>query len=199
MFTYAPDTLSDKQRRKFTFRNILRYNHISKFDSISKVNNGVLNNVVKSFDVLTKQTEDVNFKLSENARNFMSTDNRSSLPNSNKFFNKFQNNGTSYFVPKDSSRDPDYVDSTMGYKSSYSMLLNENIVRILIHGDSYLCAGDLIELNLPEVSGTTEKKTKDRMNSGNYLITKLRHILTIGNEGKPKHKIALDCLRMGYK
>jgi hypothetical protein len=102
-------------------------------------------------------------------------------------------------MAKDTSRGNDYIDSTIGSKSAYAALLNQNAVRILVYGDSYLAAGDLIQLNLPETAGTTEKKNMDRNNSGNYLVTKLRHILTMEEGGKPKHQISIDCVRMGYK
>jgi hypothetical protein len=101
-------------------------------------------------------------------------------------------------VPKDTARGNDFVHATLGLKNAYTLLLNQNIIRILTYGDSYLSVGDVIEVNLPEVSGTTEKKTKDRLSSGNYLVTKLRHNITMEEGGKPKHTISMDCVKIGY-
>lgn len=200
VFTYAPDTISDKERQQYAFRNIIRYTHLGKFDSIEKINSGVVVNTVQAFDILTKQVATTKFNLSEKAKSFVSTDNKGRLPNSTEFVEKYSKSASKkFFMAKDSSRGDDYIDTNLGSKSAYASLLNQNAVRILIYGDSYLTAGDLIQLDLPELSGTTEKKVSDRNNSGNYLITKLRHILTMEEGGKPKHQISLDCVRMGYK
>jgi hypothetical protein len=199
-FTYAPDTNSDTARQQYAFRNILRYSHLGKFDSIEKIGGGVVSSAVESFDILTKQTEITEFKLADKARQFTSTDKKSSLPNSSSFIEKYTNaTSKKFYVSKDSSKGNDFVDVNMSIKNAFASLLNQNSVRIMVNGDTYLSAGDLIELTLPEVSGTTEKKTKDRLNSGNYIITKLRHIITVEEGNKPKHLITMDCARMGYK
>lgn len=199
-FTYAPDTNSDKDRQQYSFRNIIRYNHLGKFNSIDKLNSGVMTNVVRAFDILTKSTETTDFKLGEKAKNFVTTENKSRLPNSSEFIEKYSKSSPrKFFLAKDTSRGNDYIDASLGSKTAYAALLNQNAVRILIHGDNYIAAGDLIKLNLPETSGTTEKKTSDRNSSGNYLVTKLRHIITMEEGGKPKHQISIDCVRMGYK
>lgn len=198
-FTFAPATGTDKQRSQYSFRNILNYQNNSRFDSVSKVASGVVNNTVEAFNVLTKQTEIVRFNLAEKAKTFASADSKSRLPNSTGFMERFNNTDKNYFMSKDSSKGNDYLDSLYGSKNSYSLLLNENVLRVLINGDSYISAGDVVKLNLPDTSGTSEKKAGDRMNSGNYIITKLRHIISTEQGAKPKHQIAFDCARMGYK
>ena len=199
-FTYAPDTSSDKTRMQYAFRNILRFKNTGKFDSIEKMESGVITGFVESLDIFTKQKDKIEFKLAEKAKTFTSTDNKSKLPNSNEFIERIsQTPGKRFYMTKDSSKGNDFIDVNFSTKFAYLKLLNQNSVRVLVHGDTYLAAGDLIELNLPEVSGTTEKKNFDSFNSGNYLITRLRHIITVEEGGKPKHSISMDCARMGYK
>jgi hypothetical protein len=198
-FTYAPATNADKQRSQYSFRNILNFQNSSRFDSINKITSGTINNTVEAFNMLTKQTEVVRFNFAEKAKTFVSTDPKSRVPNSTGFLERFNNTDKNYFMAKDSSKGNDYLDSMYGSKNAYSMLLNENVLRVLINGDSYISAGDVVKLNLPDTSGTTEKKAGDRMNSGNYIITKLRHIISTEQGAKPKHQIAFDCARMGYK
>jgi len=198
-FTYAPDTSSDKQRDQYAFRNIIRYTHLGKFDSVNKSTSGTINNTVTSFDVLTKGVEVTNFNLLEKGKTFTSSDKKGTLPNTNQFLENFNKPAKNFYMPKDSSKGNDFLDANYGSKFAYASLFNENSVRVLVHGDTYLSVGDLIRLELPEMSGTTEKKVSDRLNTGNYLITKLRHIITMEEGGKPKHQIAMDCARMGYK
>jgi len=199
-FTYAPDTKSDKSREQYAFRNIIRYQHLDKFNSVEKIIEGAVVNTVESFDILSKELETITFKLAEKASTFTSTDSKASLPNSNQFIDTHTKSAAkNFFVPKDSSRGTDFIENHLGAKQAYSTLINQNTVRILVNGDNYIATGDVIELVLPEVSGTTERKTKDRLNSGNYLITRLRHIITMEDGNKPKHQIAMDCSRLGYK
>lgn len=199
IFTHAPDTKSDNERDQYKFRNIINYQHLGRFDTVNKIQGGMLNTEVQSFDILTKTlTSDV-YSLSENARLYPTTDGKNKLPNTNEFITRYE--GTSpnrMVVPKDSARGDDFIHATLGLKNAYTLLINQNIIRILIHGDSYMSVGDVIEVNLPEVSGTTEKKTKDRLSSGNYLVTKLRHNITMEEGGKPKHTISMDCVKIGY-
>jgi hypothetical protein len=199
-FIYSPDTKSDKERSAFAFRNIINFTHLSKFDSIDKLQSGHINTEVQHFDIFTKDTGSNNAKLSEKMSTFVSGDGKSRMSSSPMFIEKYNNNARSkFFIPKDSSRGDDFLDISLGVKNSYAALLNQNAVRVLVPGDNYLSVGEVVELSLPEVSGTTERKTKDRMNSGNYLITKLRHIITMEEGGKPKHMISMDCAKVGYK
>lgn len=201
VFTYASDTNSDNQRSQYAFRNILRYLHLNKFDTIEKAGGGALSSSAESFDILTKQTETVNFNLAEKMSLFTGTDEKGRLPNTNDFLRKNTNNNplAGFFVPKDSSKGNDFIDVNIAIKNAFNTLLNQNTLRIMVHGDNYLSAGDLLKINLPEVSGTSDKKNNDRLNSGNYLVSKLRHIITMEEGAKPKHKITMDCVRMGYK
>ena len=200
IFTYAPNTNSDKKTKQFAFRNIINYTHLGKFDTVYKMQEGLLSTEVRSFDILTKTMSRERYNLSDSSRLFESIEKKSKLPNTNEFISKNESTvPKQFFVAKDTSRGDDYIHSTIGIKNAFSLLLNQNVIRILVNGDNYLAAGDLIEIELPEVSGTTERKTKDRHNSGNYLVTKLRHNITMEEDGKPKHTISMDCAKVGYK
>lgn len=199
-FTRAPDTSSDKSRMQYAFRNILRFNHTGKFDSIEKIGSGSIVNEVKSFDIHSKQVETTVFKFAEKARQFTTGDKKATLPNSTSFIEQqTKTTPRKFFMSKDFTKGNDFIDINMGIKESFSNMLSQNSVRVLVNGDNYLSAGELIQLNLPETSGTTEKKNNDRLNSGNYLIARLRHMITMEEGFKPKHQISMDCIRMGYK
>ena len=155
----------------------------------------------ESFDILTKQTQVFSFNLADKASLFTGTDEKGRLPNTNDFIRKNINNNPlkGFFVPKDSSKGNDFIDTNIAIKNAFNTLLNQNILRIMVHGDNYLSAGDLLKINLPEVSGTTDRKANDTLNSGNYLVSTLRHIITMQEGTKPKHKITMYCVRLGYK
>jgi hypothetical protein len=74
------------------------------------------------------------------------------------------------------------------------------IMQITIYGDSTITAGDVIKCQLPEASGLT-KGEKNPINedsaitSGNYMVTKCRHMLTF-NE-KAEYAQALELVKDG--
>ena len=63
------------------------------------------------------------------------------------------------------------VQSVMRYNQLFSV-----VTSITIDGDFTLKAGDMISLDLPEVSGETD--TIDKKRSGNYVIASLQHYIT---------------------
>lgn len=197
-FTRAPDIKSDRQREQRAWRNITRFEHLTKFDTISKMNAGMFKNTVISFDLLSKSVENTEFKMHEQLKVFETGEKKASLPNTDKIV-KEANAGAPYymFAPKDSSKGNNYLTDLMGYRHGFIQLFNQNIVRCMVYGDNYLTVGDMIKLNLPESSGTTEKKVDDKRFSGNYMITKLRHII-YQVDRKFKHDITMDCNKIGY-
>ena len=197
-FTYMPDTKSDKQREAYAFRNLIRYEHLSKFDTIEKFTSGMFKNVARSFDILTKQVSETLFQLKDQAHKFETGEKKAVIPNSQKIIDEAMQGAPTYmFMPKDSSKGNDYVGDLIGYRHSFVKLFNQIVTRCMIHGDNYLSVGDLVSLNLPDTSGTTEKKSGDKRFSGNYLITKLRHII-VQEDRKFKHSITFDCNKIGF-
>ena len=198
VFTYSPDTISDKQRQAHAFRNLQRYEHLSKFDTIDKMSGGMFKNTVRSFDMLSKGFEETEFELKKQAHKFETGDKKAKIPNSEKIISE-ANRGAPYymFAPKDSSRGNDFVSDLMGYRHSFVKLFNQNVTRCMAYGDNYLTVGDMVELNLPDMSGTTEKKAPDKRFSGKYMITKLRHIIT-QEDKKYKHNVVFDCNKIGF-
>lgn len=198
VFTYSPDTISDKQRQAYAFRNLQRFEHLSKFDTIDKMSGGMFKNTVRSFDLLSKEFGETLFELDKQAHKFETGDKASKLPNTQKIINESVAGRPYYtFTPKDSSKGNDFIADLSGYRHAFVKLFNQNVTRCMAYGDNYLTVGDMIQLNLPDTSGTTEKKSNDARFSGKYMITKLRHIIT-QEDKKFKHNIAFDCNKIGF-
>lgn len=197
-FTYNPDVISDKQRAAFAFRNIQRFEHLTGFDTIDKMTGGMLNNAVRSFDMFTKDFGEVAFKLKEQVQKFETGNKNTSVPNTQKIIGEAERGAPHYiFTPKDSSKGNDYIADLYGYRMSFIKMFNQNIIRCMVYGDNFLSVGSMVNLNLPDTSGTTGKKSNDPKYSGNYLITKLRHIIT-QEDKKYKHNVVFDCNKIGY-
>jgi hypothetical protein len=92
----------------------------------------------------------------------------------------------------------DYAYRTQGVfeslqkRNSKLLELNYGVnVSMKITGNTTIAVGQLINLIVP-VTGRTHDKENDQYMSGNYLITKLRHIFT---QADKKHEIALNAVK----
>lgn len=198
LFTYAPTTNTDKHREAFSFRNIQRYQHLSKFDTVDKISGGLFRNTSRYYDMQTKEFREISFELDKQLTKFETGEKKAAVPNTNKLINEAKEGSPFYmFSAKDSSKGNDYITDFVGYRRAFTKLFNQNVTRVMVYGDNYLSVGDVVTLELPDTSGTTEKKTKDQRFSGNYMITKLRHLI-VQEDKKFKHHITFDCNKAGY-
>lgn len=197
-FTHSPNITSDNATQQHAFRNITRMQHLTKFDTIDKLSTGQFKNRVLSYDMLSKGISSTEFNLVEQAKVFETGEKKTKLTNTDALI-RTANNVTPFimFAPKDTSKGNDYVTDLLGYRQAFTTMFNQNIVRCMVYGDNYLSVGDMVTLNLPDTSGTTEKKVGDKRYSGNYMITKLRHMI-YQVDRKFKYDIAMDCNKIGY-
>jgi len=199
VFVHATDTQTDNKREQRAWRNIVRYEHISKHDSVSKLMKGMYNNNVKTWDIFTKKVQDTNFVYQQKEGMILNAagDEMARTPNSSRFVSEYGSDiSVKYFMPLDSSKGKDYLPDYHGSKSAYGVLFNQNITRCLIRGDNNIKAGDVVTLKLPDTTGLTDTVDEDGMYSGNFLITRLRHIIYF-NKDNIKHDIAMDCNKIG--
>ena len=68
---------------------------------------------------------------------------------------------------------------------------------ITIYGDSEIAVGDVITLNIDETNGLQSKEAKEASTimSGNYLVAKVRHVLTLSDT--PEYYMALEVIKDG--
>ena len=100
-----------------------------------------------------------------------------------------------FFSVKDGSKPQIYINDMIGAKNSFVHLLNNDITRVKIPGDTGLAVGQVVKLEMPVLEGTTGRKNFDEVASGSYLILRLRHMFTLTQ--KNKHFIVFDCAQIG--
>lgn len=196
-FNVQQNTMGSKEAQANAFRTIKRFESISRSDTNKKTNSGIYKAVTKTFDLNTKSVGTQDFSLKDAFSSFeKTTTGKAQIPNTDDFINNFGSSiPKQFFTLKDTTRPDNFIDTAISIRNSFAVLLNSDITRVLIHGDSGLKAGDMIQLNFPTPEGTTGKKKEDTQLSGNYLIIRLRHIITPST--KNKHEIAFDCVKMG--
>ena len=195
-FYYFSNGQKDKNSEALMFRSIIEYENIGRTDLTDMIQQGGIKNRVKTFDIFSKKVSDVTFDMTQKFSQMVGSDKKNTLNISESMIKDFANEPTfNFFIPKDTNRKENFLENMMGARLAYQQLFNSNFVRAYIPGDSSIKAGDVIELNLPKASGTTEAKGTDDLVDGNYIVTRLRHNIT--TVGKTKHYISLDCNKVG--
>lgn len=195
-FYYYQDGQRDTGSEALMFRNIIDYENISRTDVTELIQDGGVKNRVRYFDIFTKSVKDITFDMTEKLSSIVSTDKSSSMNISDSMMQKYASNPTfNFYIPKDTDRKENFIEGMMGARQSFSKLFNSNILRLYIVGDSTIKAGDVINVNFAKAEGLTGGVSTDDPNNGNYIITRIRHILT--TSGKLKHYISLDCNKVG--
>jgi hypothetical protein len=195
VFNAEQNTMANKEAQANSYRTLLDYQIINRSDSVKKAQDGIYKAVTKVFDTSKKTFELIEYQLKDSFKDFETSVNKK-MPNTTDFINEFASGVPKQFLTmKDTTRPEMYMEQAMAVKNSFAGLLNDDVTRILIHGDTGLKVGDVITLKLPQADGMTKRKKQDSLTSSEYLVIRLRHMLTPST--KVKHQIALDCVKMG--
>jgi hypothetical protein len=82
-------------------------------------------------------------------------------------------------------------------RNALILKLEQIEAQIYIYGDTDLAVGDLIECSFPSAADRADDSGITRLDSGNYLITHLRHIIL--NTDRPQHAIACNLMKAGMQ
>lgn len=195
VFNMQQNVMESKETMGQSFRTILSHQIIHRSDAVRKLAQGVFKSVTRVFDVSNKSFQSIEFELDKTFSSF-ETAAKKKLPNTSDWINDFTGGvQRQFFGVKDSSRPDNFINNVIGVRNSFVELLNDDITRVLIHGDTALKVGDVIRLNLPQVDGLTSRKKEDPLLAANYLVIRLRHMISFNV--KTTHEIVLDCVKMG--
>ena len=181
-------------------RNIISYKHIVSGDPVISANRGGFRNQVINHDIRTATITRVTTTKSEVSSKSNYGDKKaihSSGSITNDLENPFGIDKVLFFT--NSKKPQTYRELSIGANKIYAEQFMQNIVRILVAGDTSLQAGQMVKIELPEFKGTTEDGNtmrKSKYTSGNYIITKLRH--TLYNRGKWQHRLVMECAKGAF-
>ncbi len=178
------------------WRTLLGYEHIVNTNSLAQLVAGTYKSITKTFDVITKQVGTIEYNLQEHYDKFKKLDSKNRIPNTNEFIQELATKQPiQFFTPYSSSLPETFIKNTISARNSFTHLLNTDITRMKIHGDSGLKAGDVIAVNMPQVDGLAGSFETDNIVDTKYLIVRLRHMINCGI--KPRHEIVCDAVKMG--
>jgi len=193
--TFFYDSIEDSAGQTGAdYRSIIEYKNNSRFNPIDTARNGGVYSSSFKFDLLTK-TINPTFQSFGGQTGITLSGNPINTGDFYKGISSGQNPALpNHFIPQDSSKPDSYIAESRPLKDLYIGNF-QNFTTIMVHGDTSIKAGEIVNLALFKSQGS--KTEKPSMIAGSYLITKLRHRIVIGN--RVNHKIILGLVRNGYQ
>ena len=174
--------------------DVLSYEILDSFDSLSAINSGVFANRLLSIDPLLRRfkTTDFDYGSYANSGQFLNTypitnnyqnrngDGLNQTPQAvyKMAFTNYNQNDSSYIKQYPGSTSPDIASEVfITHRTAQIPLANYTRIKISVPGDPAITVGRAINFNL--LSKEPNKKSLDGFYSGKYLITAVRHLLTV--------------------
>lgn len=175
-------------------RNILSYKVLNQGSSINKIRRGRMSNQVREFDIYHGTYYDKYEYINlTDFRKFKETDEKVDF-NSDAFNAEVASSpGKSSIVFKDSTRPEMEHNKNICFKGPYQERISQYGLNIRVYGDTNILVGDMIEVNMPEISGITNEPKVQEVYSGNYIIFSQNHsLIKASNDGRFTHYMNLD-------
>lgn len=198
---------STESARALELFSIINYAEIAKQDNIDKIQLGTFDCVVSTYDFITKKYDMVDFNWEEHEHKVVKTDQRA-LAGSKELLNKLgeisgkkgnAKKAMNYFLPKDASRPEHFIETSLGLRQAYATLVSQASLVILVPGNTRAAVGDVIKVDFSTVQRDTRSNDNPKQTalSGDYLVSKLRHVIVPGTV--ISHRMSLELVRVGSK
>ena len=188
------DTSRKDSIENVTMRNIIAYNQLQFTDTISQVSSGGLNNQVQSFDLITGNLKRVTYTDNIGADKFKQSSSTSSGNKTTSFTRQHGESTTvTRIVPIRTDKPQLQIPEKLSKLQGYAQKISQNIVQIHIYGDSDITVGDMIQCSFPAGVDSKDTTGVSRLDSGNYLVAKVRHMILNGD--RPQYTMALELIK----
>jgi hypothetical protein len=194
-FVFTPDRNADAGAVKF--RNILAYNQSMFCDAISLVGSGGLNNTALPYDFATGAGERAQYRETEDGESIPTSDTNGTRLIGTDFIRQYERNSiVNMLIAVNSEVRPNNkIAEVLVKRNAFLQRLQQIEAQIFIYGDTDLAVGDVIECSFPSSADSGDDRGTSRLDSGNYLITHLRHMIL--NTDRPQHVIACNLMKAG--
>jgi hypothetical protein len=213
-YSYNPknyNATNSSQTSDLRVFNVMSYEIMDSFDTLGSINQGVFANRLLSVDPLLRRfkltdfdygkysniaTKLNKFAVTNNYKNRFG-DGLNQTPESTYKFvlSNYKQDDSKYIKENDSVSHDIMAETYVPYRTSQIPLLTYTRVKISVPGDPELTVGRLVEFNL--LSKNPNNREPDSFYSGKYLITAVRHMLTI-NEYRTVLELAKESTTVGY-
>lgn len=178
-------------------RNIIAYNSIGGTDVLEKTASYI--NTATTIDMQSAAQKQAVYVKNIGADKFQKMDDNGAATNSTsnvRAFGKTKRPTAFTLLPIFSHNNKLSLAEAAAAQEAFVEELTNTVTQIHIYGDSDLTVGDMIKCNLPSASSFDDAAGTSRLDSGNYLITRLRHIILMGD--RPQHTISLEMVKLNF-
>lgn len=198
-YTYRPKNIDTPTEPLETLIfNAIRYDFIKVFDVLTSINAGMFSSKLLAFDILRQKVTEQNFDYNTLFNSAKHVEQRAA-PFHNQYKDRTGNMITEnhssvvklYPTTKDHNTDssitryqpgikPNLVENWLLSRISQLSQLNYFKLKLVVPGNMYVTVGDIIEFDIPLTTiRVPGEETYNPYHSGRYLITAVRHIITI--------------------
>lgn len=188
------DTSRKDNVKDVTMRNIIAYNQMSGGSPLAKIQTGGLTAVQQAYDYVSGGLQRVTYTDNVGGDKFKFGVDNAAGQNSTDFVRLHgKTTAVTNIRPVSADKPANTLTEAMVARRAFATKISQNITQIHIYGDTELTVGDVIKCNFPAAIDAENNKGWSRLDSGNYLISKLRHTVLIGD--RPQHSISLELIR----
>lgn len=193
VFVYDVSNRASPFEKVINVRNILSYATTNQGSSIEKVKSGRMANQVRQFDIRHGIYFDkFEYNNTTDSSNYKKTDDDIDF-NSDLFNARVTAEpGRSSIAFKDSTRPEMEHNKFIHWKRPFQEKISQYGVTIRVYGDTNILVGDMVKLNIPEITGITIEPKKQEIFSNNYIIFNQRQMLRKRRDGRFSYFMSLD-------
>ncbi len=190
-------SISDSNSHKL-FAN---YTVQTPVDVTNLLDEGGINSVVADYDINTKTYRRRLFTNSPSNASFVDFTNRKNSLITNKLFNDYsQYVSKGFLIPFAKYKDvndptTNFLYDSLAEKYSYTNILTQQKTYIDIPGNTKIMAGSIINLEVPRHDSMFDNKEKNEVESGKYLVSSVRHSISVLVDSK--YDTHLELIRYG--
>lgn len=190
------DAVRKERIEDVNIRNILAYNQITGADSLSKRRGGGYVGTATTIDMQTLGQRQSTFTANIGLDKFQTLDEDGAAMNTTgnvRAAGKTKRPTAFNLLPIMSNRSKTPLTEGMAARQAFIKQITQNITQIHIYGDSEITVGDVIKCSFPSAAGFDNEKGVSRLDSGNYLVTYVRHMIINGDRGT--HTMSLELVK----
>jgi hypothetical protein len=190
------DSVRKERIEDVNIRNIIAYNKAASASALEKRSAGAYVGTGTTVNMQTAGQRQATYTANIGNDEFQKMDENGAASNStnNVRLGAKTKRPTAYnLLPIFSNRSKTPLAEAFATRQAFIQHLTQSVTQIHIYGDSELTVGDMIKCTLPSASSFDDATGKSRLDSGNYLITRLRHIILITD--RPQHTISLELVK----
>lgn len=175
---------------------IVSYLNLGVNNTMQRIGSGGLNTKTMVFDMFTKSSQEI---TSENTGTQYNKPQKSPVTvTSQNWFQKYGDKpGMNRFMLTDTSKPLNTVQDIYSSSKGFISDIISNIMNIEIYGDSTISISDIITLQIPIMQSDDQRSQElDPLVSGNYMVSKIRHMFTFN--ARIDYKQSLQVLKGSY-